>query len=604
MKITSIQIDNLLGARRIDVSLTTPVTVFAGHNGVGKSSIAESIKLAITGEQTRVDLKKEYPLLVTDGSKAGGALIGTGKGSYQAIMPDGKFTADDGLPTGAGIAVALDGQRFAHMTENERRTFILAVTGTRASAEVIQKRLTDRNLAASKIETVLPLLRSGFAAGEEFAKDEAKKAKGAWKQIANATWGSKAAATWHAEKPAPVDTQYRDADLTEIQRHIDECNQQIGELRAKQQTHAANTGKRSALQQDADMLERRKEHLARVESELVEHQAKVEEARQRASGKREGLVHDMAAAISGIISITEDSQGIAGYHLSGHVAQWSEFEEYDHAAKVLSKYIAEYGNVPEGEADLEVIAALPALEKSLAVLQNSVTNLRRDIARSEAAAEELKTLPAEEDADYAEQINQANNRKSELTVSMQAIRDELQHVESVVNQILSADKRTEDARRINDSIGEWLAIADALAPTGIPSELLAEALAPINAQLTSAAAYTSWMPVYIDADMQITAATRPYRLLSESEQWRVDAMIAYAVSQVSGLKIMMMDRMDVLDLPSRGVFLGWMDELAAEGKLDTALVFATLKQPISVLPATIGQHWITGGTIEKMREAA
>jgi hypothetical protein len=49
----------------------------------------------------------------------------------------------------------------------------------------------------------------------------------------------------------------------------------------------------------------------------------------------------------------------------------------------------------------------------------------------------------------------------------------------------------------------------------------------------------------ITPDMAITAEGRAYSLLCESEKWRVDAMIAAAIAELSGVKVMMLDRMDV-----------------------------------------------------------
>ena len=46
MKIAHIAIDNLLGVAQVDVTVPTPVTVFAGENHAGKSSIREAIRAA------------------------------------------------------------------------------------------------------------------------------------------------------------------------------------------------------------------------------------------------------------------------------------------------------------------------------------------------------------------------------------------------------------------------------------------------------------------------------------------------------------------------------------------------------------------------------
>ncbi len=129
-------------------------------------------------------------------------------------------------------------------------------------------------------------------------------------------------------------------------------------------------------------------------------------------------------------------------------------------------------------------------------------------------------------------------------------------------------------------------------------ELLAEALRPINDRLRHSAELTGWMQPVIGADMTVTADGRPYALLSESEQWRVDAMLTEAIAQLSGLRLLVLDRLDVLDLPGRSQALAWMYELAAAGELDTAILLATLKALPTNLPVAFRCHWLSGGRID------
>ena len=155
-------------------------------------------------------------------------------------------------------------------------------------------------------------------------------------------------------------------------------------------------------------------------------------------------------------------------------------------------------------------------------------------------------------------------------------------------------------------MAQWEAIADALAPNGIPGEMLGEALVPINGRLVDSSSITDWDLVAICADMTITMGDsgRPYALLSESEKWRADAMIAEAVSHLSGIRLLVLDRVDVLDLAGREDLLYWLDGLAAGGEIETALLFATLKAVPARLPENVAAVWIENGTAGLVREAA
>ena len=86
MKLARIEIDNVLGARHIAVDIATPITIFAGTNGSGKSSIQEAVRMALTGESVRVALKKDYPQLVADGAEGGVAAVTTDDGETYAIV--------------------------------------------------------------------------------------------------------------------------------------------------------------------------------------------------------------------------------------------------------------------------------------------------------------------------------------------------------------------------------------------------------------------------------------------------------------------------------------------------------------------------------------
>jgi hypothetical protein len=97
---------------------------------------------------------------------------------------------------------------------------------------------------------------------------------------------------------------------------------------------------------------------------------------------------------------------------------------------------------------------------------------------------------------------------------------------------------------------------------------------------------------------------RPYELLSESERWRADAMIAEAVSFLSGVRLLVLDRVDVLDLDGRADLLYWMDGLAEDGEIDRALLFATLKALPVKLPENIEAIWIENGIAGKVRSVA
>lgn len=158
-----------------------------------------------------------------------------------------------------------------------------------------------------------------------------------------------------------------------------------------------------------------------------------------------------------------------------------------------------------------------------------------------------------------------------------------------------ADNLTASALEIHKEIQQWVSASEALAPTGIPSELVAEKIKPLNNRLRETAVMTGWPQVTVTPDMQILVDNRPYALQSESSQWRAQAAIAEAISVISGVGILVLDRVDVLDLKNRSALIKWMLKVGDEHL--NILLFGTFKERPKV-PAAITVHWLESGKLE------
>ena len=131
----------------------------------------------------------------------------------------------------------------------------------------------------------------------------------------------------------------------------------------------------------------------------------------------------------------------------------------------------------------------------------------------------------------------------------------------------------------------WSALADALSPAGIPAEILADAIGPVNELLQRLSGTAGWSPVQISADIDVTFGGR-------------DATLALAIATISGLRLALLDRFDVLDIPARTQqAMKLFQSLAAGGEIDTLIVAGTLKEPMAKTPAWLQAAWIDGGHI-------
>lgn len=613
MKLDQIYGDNLLGVKSVQIALHEAVQLIVGPNASGKSSMKDGLRLALTGDLTRVSLKKEATHLIHDGADAAVFGVHTADGDeyHVTIGASGKITASK-LPDAPLLPYVLDAQRFAHLGSKERSAFLFGLMGVKMDGPAIKQRLLDKGCNPAKIDRVAPMLRSGFEAACADAKAKATEAKGAWRAVTGENYGSEKAKTWAATIPEHDAKAHKElnTELQHLDVALDKWLQEVGKAKAETQRRAELKAKLPGLKERAGRIERIQTKLDKDSQELADWQADLEKTRA-AAGETQlvGVVHDLARAANFLMNLRSDSTGVAGYHMNGEIASWDEFDEMNVAASALQAYEAEHGKVQrDGEElvqDAKAAARLPAIRHSVDLLTKAVANDRRDLEVAKQAQAEVAAIEADLAQQFDEQAGtSAQQQVDELKGKRATLVQKLDALSSLKKQAEAAEKKTADALAHHLDVAAWEQVGDALAPDGIPRDLLAEALGPINDRLAQHAADATWPQVVIGSDMAITADGRDYRLLSESEQWRVDAMLAESVAHLSGLRLLVLDRFDVLDLPARSQLLNWLDILADAGEIDTALVFGTLKALPSGLPPTIAAHWIEGGVVEQLQEAA
>jgi len=571
MKLTHITAQNYLGARSVELAVTTPIVLLAGKNGAGKSSLQEAIRHALGGDAARVALKKDFKALMSDGASSSYATVATSEGEFSVVLPSGKGMHFDH----GALPFVLDPARFARLDANERRGFLFGLFNLSPDGPAVVDALKARGCAAAKIEQIKPLLRAGFDAAAKEAQAQARDAKAAWRAVTAEAWGSEKAGKWAA--PAPAETYGKDmiaaaeAAVAETDAAIAEANQQIGEARAKARQHAEARRQIEELKAKAARLQAARIKLNLDQAQLDEWTAKLDALPEPGSSKPAPHLYGCPCC------------GVALQIVGGELVKYE---------------------LPEASPlDPDIETKRKQWSDAVALYTRSVANDQRDIADAERAAQEIVALekrlgeapPATERLDQTLAGHQADRKARAATLAQMF---------EANRQAQAASENTKKAAAHHADVLAWLAIADALAPDGIPAEMLAGAIDPINARLLEFSSMAEWAEVLINSDMEILAGGRPYALLSESEKWRADAMIGAAIAELSGLRLLVLDRFDVLDAKGREDLIYWLDAMAAEGLLDTALIFGTMKALPAGLPETITPVWIEGGIVGEMREAA
>lgn len=594
VKITDISIQNVLGIAHVEADLVKPVTLFAGDNYAGKSSIREAIKAAFIGMPERVLKKKDFGQLVHDGSEAGSIGVSFDGGTAYFAAPKGdqdlkhSFTMDQWEPMALALPYCLDTEQFARASSDDRRSLLFAITGASAKTADIVASLKTRGLDDKLIETVTPLLRSGFPAAAKFAEERARNAKSDWKAITGETYGHVKADSWTAAEVPAVDADAIQGLQTRIKIMKDRIDTEQTKLGAAEQKLKAWIGHQENSEIDRKAFARLaslEQKLERDQAELLKWQDEVKLLEGKAgTGPRVGLVHDLAACLAEAYEATYMTLPDLGAQID----------------KALQPYEAMYGPV-DSQADPEAAAKLPEAIKARDLMQRSVENDRRDIEAAKAAGARLSASVergSEEEVAGIETILAGNRATYEqLTAELAKLQADQRAADAAV-------ANTEKARGHHAAVKQWQLAIDALSPDGIPAEVLRRALGPINRLLANTSTTFGWTQVRIDGDMMIYGDSRAYALISESEKWRTNTIIALALANLSGLRLVALDRVDVLNLAGRADLIDGIDALAEKGFVDTALLFGTFKKlpNLAQFPQVTG-FWVENGTIATQQEA-
>jgi hypothetical protein len=601
MKIESIHVTHFLGIEAADLRTRAPVQLMCGPNAAGKSSLRDAVALALTGDLGRVSLKKDAPALIRDGSDLAVCEVKDIDGDEHrvTINRSGKVLGGPKEPS-PEVQFAIDGQRFSLLGASERRAFLFSLMNMKLGHTEIAQRLKAKGCDEEKVARILPLLRSGFEPASKDAKDKATQAKGAWRAVTGETYGSEKVKTWRATTPTFDAAALRalNVELEHVDVAIGKWQETIGRAEAVEQRMREQRARLPALHEAAGKSARIGDKLAADEQVLAQAEAALTKEKAAAGGApRAGLVHELAWSVSNLIAF-------------GDPLDPDEPTDARILA-ALQAYEAEHGKVIDSVngGDPDARARLPELQRAFEVATNAVANDRRDLAAAHKAADDARAITAElEGAPEvdAPELEEARAQVVDLKTKRsqtEAKRDALRAAKIAVD---AAKDKTEQAAKHAADVAAWDAIGDALAPGGIPADLLASALGPINQRLAQSALDADWPEAQISDSMEIlTGPTgRPYRLLSESERWRVDAMLAEAIAQQSGSRLLVLDRFDVLDMKGRSDLLAWLATLVDVEELDTALIFGTLKAPPTGLGDVCDVHWLEAGVVGQLREAA
>lgn len=572
MELQSIQVKNFQGVSNVSVAVNAPVLLVTGHNGAGKSSLRDAIRLALTGAASRVSLKKDYGNMIKDGTKKADVIIGTDEGAYNYALPAAKGVHSDN----PYLPLCIDAAAFAGMKADDRRKALFELSGCTINANKVREMLLAEKCDPALTEQILPMLRSGFPAAEAEAKERASQARGAWKQVTGETYGSQKAESWEAPAVEVPDLAVIDelkGQLEQNQAAINEKNQLIGTAKAAISNQANLQNRIAQLEEQAGKVERIKAKQITDDKSLADVQQLINEAEQ--------------AALSQEALPCPCCQTLLVYSRTEHA-----FID----ATTLSTKAGDAG-----------IAKLEEYRNSATMLQRTIANNQRDLLNAENAAQQLKELQESTAASAESSATDIEALQGDINDLTDARQDLLGRINDLQEQQFAAAQtltKTKDAARHHAEVLAWTTIAEQMAPSGIPANILSQALKPFQNLIDNINSLVPrWPAVGITPDMELVAGHRSYGLLSESEQWRVQAVITLALAQLSGINLVVLDRFDVLDPVSRVELMEALCDLSDQNQHLQVVMLGTLAKPAAGLPDSyIQQIWLEAGVVAEAKQ--
>lgn len=556
MRIENLHIRNFQRITEINLQPAAPVLLVAGHNEAGKSSLRDAVRMAITGESTRVKLKKDYKAMLRQGSKDGEIAVGLSGGMAAAInLKDWSRQAVGIDDLAENIPYLIDPSEFARLDAKARRTLLFRITKSTFSGKAVAEKMVSRGAPQGKVEEILPFMRSGFPAAADKAKQNATESRGAWKAITGEAYGSQKAEGWAM--------QAEDIDPSELAHKQNQHEEAECELKEKQATLSYMMGQRkNALSE---------EEINRL-NVLVKNEPSVIKAADAVNSQIADLDKNAPSRPG------EKKSPLSCPHCEGHVVIVSGcLMPFDEQSTDDANGWEAYQNTRE------------ALLKDLKLANDKLEEIRIAKTRLDDFNLQREKIPSEEDVSIQEAAVKGASERLEKA------RKELQEAEAKADKFIEASAKTDQAYQYHQDAKEWSDIEGMLSLNGIQAEILEGAMAPFHAATGAVSEATGWPLVTIDNEMEIRIGGRPYGLGSESAQWRADITIAYAIAALSEIRFICADRVDVLDIPNRGKFMKWIHASVQSGEIEGALLLGTFKEPPGLPASTFDVVWLENG---------
>jgi hypothetical protein len=584
-----LSVTNFMAIEKLELEFTASLTILAGQNEAGKSSVRDAILWLWTGQARGLRTHGDQAALIKEGAKFTevSALLADGRGFTRRKTQKTAATVMGDIPDiGLSPAILFDPYTFLSWPEDQRQELLFKVIpGLHPTEQNVYDRLI-RWPAVEAIESVvrgLATVRSiakmaashGFPGAEKECVSKRREAKRVRDTYKDATEPEKTITIDGKEFDIPtLNVQAIEATLKDLQKEKDDLLRQkgAGEARAKRlETIREQLEKIGTLP-----LPPAEDFIRQLRQDLQDGQNAMTIIMEEI--KQSTVAEQFFPATCPAITLMEMACPKAGIRV-GHTPQKpgviDSLKQNQHG---LNKTLDEISDkLSEAKRQTDEYQAL--------------------MARKTALEEELARLQSEPEAGGTDLDTEIATRQRRIDRG-QAFRIAIANFNTLQVQYL--DTLTKLAAAEQEVI-IYDALQKALAPDGIPSQMIAEALDGINELLEEAATY--FFPgryLHLTGELGIVLQNSPYITLSKSAKYRVGVAFQYALAKLTGARILLIDEADILDDDRRGDLIKFL--LAKVADFDQIMVFMTCTEPpqFAVGDGKLQVWWLENGSLTQV----
>lgn len=497
-------VEHFLGIKKAGIKLSDKITLIAGPNGSGKTSMIQALQCLVTGEPIPLPglKKKDAKALVHNDETSGRALLVSdadteiGIGWPSCKVGGTKFTCS---PYAAGMSLPA-------CIPAKDLTAILGVLPTFQDFESELMLPDQSKVIWTKIQ------QSGWDQAHAQAMQTGRDLKREWEKLSGENWGVNQAKGW-----TPAD-------------YIEQTEEELQAALKTAQKLYEHAIKAEAID------EKEKQNLQRIANEYDTVLSKIK---------------NLTAEISATSVELTKAQGLL-QELPKILNQEQAYECW-HCKKlgiIQDGRLIEAPDTKQSQDDIDALRGrqmmqntkIRTLQEKREELNVSLRETKNRLTQCEAARKKLNEVILDAPPAALSQ----NDARSEVELCQKRI---------------LAYKTKGECDELYELLGYNSIICAVLHPDGLRKQVLAAKLANFNELLAIICETAGWPAVTIDEYLDIRFNQRPYVLLSVGEKFAVNAVLQIALAKMDGSQILIMDGFDVLDSKYRNGLITILDSL-------------------------------------------